>query len=106
MDKFQNDVYRKGYITGYRDGLRDAAAGKTLEVAVSNIGNLPIQAMGLSTRARNCLSNAGCVYVADVAKLSNKVIAVMRNMGPKTASEIAHWLDKHGMCLTAWADYL
>ena len=99
-------MYYIGYVRGYRDGLRDAATGKTADMAESDITALPIEAMALSTRAINCLSQAGCVYISDVAALSDHAIAIMRNLGPITASEIARWLDAHGICYSAWSKYL
>ena len=99
-------LYYKGYITGYRDGVKDAALGKVADGQSSDIGKLPIQAMGLSTRACNCLVYCGCTHVEDVIALSSYAIMSMRNLGPKTASEIARWLTEHGILCSAWAEYL
>lgn len=106
MQKNQDDHYYKGYIAGYRDGMTDAASGKTAAITESDVINLPIKGMALSTRAYNCLARADCVYIADVAALSEITIATMRNLGPKTASEIAHWLDEHGIRYSAWSRFL
>ena len=106
MEKTQDNPYYKGYIEGYRDGVRDACCGKTPKTIGNDIINLPIKVMALSTRANNCLSRAGCIYIADVAALNEHTIATMRNMGSKTAAEIAHWLDTHGLCYSAWSAYL
>lgn len=106
MTKPQDDLYYKGYIAGYQDGIRDAAAGRNVKMTESDVMGLPIRGMALSVRASNCLSRAGCTNVADVAALSEHSIAVMRNMGTKTASEIARWLDAHGISFSAWSKYL
>ena len=45
-------------------------------------------------------------YISDVAKLSEQKIATMRNLGTKTASEIARWLDEQGISYSAWCRYL
>lgn len=45
-------------------------------------------------------------YIADVVALSEHSIATMRNLGVKTASEIAHWLQDHEICYSAWRKYL
>lgn len=42
----------------------------------------------------------------DAAKLDANTIATMRNLGPKTAAEIACCLDSLGICHSAWNAYL
>lgn len=106
MEKTKENLYYKGYIAGYRDGICDAACGKNRVNIENDITRLPIIAMALSSRAQNCLHRAGCTYIADVAALSDYTIATMRNLGAKSASEIACWLDAHGICYTAWSKYL
>lgn len=106
LNKLQDDLYRKGYIAGYRDGIRAADSGKAATIIEKGIVDFPVEVMGLSTRACNCLSRAGCANIADVVVLSDQAIAAMRNMGAKTASEIAHWLDDNGICYSAWSKYL
>ena len=102
----QEGLYYEGYLAGYRDGVRDGISGK----ATVNIGNdlkeLPVWAMSLSARACNCLTRAGCKSVADVLSLSDHTIATMRNLGVKTAAEIADWLEAHGAGYSAWSKYL
>ena len=106
MERSQHDPYYKGYIADYRDGIRDGVCGKSAKATEMDITKLPIQAMALSTRTHHYLSQAGCTYIADVASLSELTIATMRNMGAKTAAEVAHWLDMHGIYYTAWSAYL
>ena len=106
MKEPQDDLYYKGYVAGYRDGIEDALNGRNTAADEKDILNLPIQAMPLSKRANNCLHLAGCTYIADVTALSEHTIATMRNLGTKTASEIAHWLDAQGICYSAWNKYL
>ena len=98
--------YRKGYVAGYRDGLRAAAQGKSEVNITESFEDLPIETMQISARARNCLVRAGCSYTSDVAKLSDQKIATMRNLGPKSAGEIAQWLDERGIHYSAWCKYL
>lgn len=104
--KCQDDLYRKGYLAGYRDGLKDASNGRTLQMVESDISNLPIQAMNLSSRAYNCLIRAKCEYIGDVISLSENKILTTRTLGAKTASEIADWLDRNGIRYSAWSKYL
>ena len=102
----EKDMYYKGYVVGYRDGLKAARNGTITELCDESVTGLPVLAMELSTRANNCLTQAGCEYVLDVAMLSERQIATMRNLGAITAAEIANWLDAHGICYSAWNQYL
>lgn len=106
MNNENQKEFYKAYIAGYRDGIKDATNGSNRNMIHDNLGNLPIRAMGLSTRAYHCLSYAGCKYIKDVAALSEYTIATMRRLGSKTAAEIARWLDSNGICYTAWSAYL
>ena len=102
----QNPLYQKGYVTGYWDGVKDAVSGKVNDWQASDIANLPIKAMGISPRAYNCLVMCGCVQVKDVAALRSEEIMRMRNLGSKTASEIARWLTMQGILSSAWSEYV
>jgi len=96
----------KGYIAGYWDGVKDTISGKVTEQQSSDIGKLPIHAMKISTRAHNCLLYSGCRYVEDVIALDSNSILTMRNLGSKSASEIANWLAENGVFCSAWMVYL
>ena len=102
----QNPLYQKGYVTGYWDGVKDAISGNVKDCQTSGIANLPIKAMALSSRAYNCLAQCGCVHVKDVVSLNSDAILKMRNLGPKTASEIACWLIEQGILSSAWTEYI
>ena len=101
-----NQSYYAGYLAGYQQGIYDALNGNITKIPSNDIAMLPIQAMGLSTRANNCLCRAGCSCVGDVTALSEQTLATMRHMGKKTAAEIAHWLDQHHIHHTPWKKYL
>ena len=102
----QKDIYYKGYIAGYKDGIQDGIRGKSITEIDNDICKLPIKAMNLSTRAYNCLIRAGCVYISDVVSISDRTIETIRNLGTKTASEIASCLHGHGITYSAWSKYL
>ena len=104
-DQQMREFYR-GYVEGYRAAVVDMEKGKLLSDMDDDLGNCPIRIMGLSTRALNCLSRAGCQNVREVAKLKSEDIAQMRSLGVKTAAEIAHWLQGLGVRFTAWEEYL
>ncbi len=96
--------YNRGFAEGYRAGLADGLAGKVpgLQAVLSE----PVACLGISVRARNCLTAKGCVSVGDVAALSEDDIRYMRNLGPVTADEIAHALRRHNICHTNWDVFL
>ena len=106
MGSVQNDSYRKGYIAGYRDGLKAAERGQTPQMEGNSIAKLPIQAMAVSTRAKNCLLHAGCWYVLDVIALDEHRISTMRNLGKRSASEVGRWLEGNGVCHSAWSRFI
>ncbi len=96
-------AYREGYLAGYRDGL---AAGLAGERAEPELLELPVEALGLPARARNCLRGAGCERVGDVARLSAEQILRMRGLGRLSADQIARSLRLHGIRPTAWDTFL
>ena len=106
MKLSNNYVFCKGYLIGYRDGLRDGGSGSIENQDILDVRQLPVRAMGLSTRAHNCLTVMGCKTIADVIAIESKMIAATRNMGPKTASEIGMWLAEHGIHCSAWSEFL
>ena len=106
MENKTNDLYYKGFVAGYREGIKAAVSVKIPNTEDVSILDIPIKGSGLSARACNGLNKAGCTYIRDVVKLSEHTIATMRNIGTKTAAEIAHWLDDHGICYSAWCEYL
>ncbi len=106
MNQSNDPIHYSSYLRGYRDGVRDTLNGKITSIPNDDLAALPLQARGLSTRATNCLHWAGCSCVADVAAPSGQTIARMRNMGMKTAAEIARWLHNHHIHCTEWEKYL
>ena len=107
LEQNTRETYRRGYRQGYRAGYQDAKEGKSGIVMDSDaVAELPIGAMGLSTRAYNCLHRFGCRFVSDVVKLSNLQILQMRNLGKVTAREIAGALENLGIRGTDWEAYL
>lgn len=102
----QDPLYQKGYAAGYWDGVKDHASGKVADGQSGDIGKIPIQAMGLSTRVSNCLLYRGYSHVEDLLELSSDEIMRMRNVGRKTASEIAQWLIEHEIYGSSWSVYV
>ena len=62
MGKNADELYYKGYVAGYRDGIRDAHNGVNTDPD-NSIANIPLTGAAISTRARNCLTVAGCITV-------------------------------------------
>lgn len=101
-----NRGYSIGYQTGYQDGSVDAASGSSRPAAPDEILNLPIEQLGLSTRAYNCMVSAQCKRIGDVARLSEEQIATMKSLGKISANEIAQALKKQQVQHTAWEKFL
>lgn len=106
MEKSNESQCFKAYIAGYRDGVADAYSGKAKNGISNDPARIPVPVMGLSTRACNCLVMAGCQTVADILALDDDAVRRMRNLGPKTAAEIAQWLVEHYYFSTVWVQYL
>ena len=106
MEMKTENQYYKGFVAGYREGIKAAASGKIPNPEEFTVLDLPVKAVGFSTRACNGLEKAGCTYIGDVVNLSEHTITTMRKVGVTTAKEIAHWLDDHGICYSAWSMYL
>ena len=99
-------LYRQGYIAGYQKALMDYhILPKDSHISVE-IQALPIDNLGLSARAVNCLRIAGCNCIGDVCGLDELRIQRMRNLGPKTAAEIAGLIVEYGIHHTAWSQFL
>ncbi len=99
----ERQAYLRGYRCGFQDGLAAHASGGA---AAPTLPEMPIEALGLSSRPRNCLLACQCLRVGDVAQLSEERIRHMRNLGKKGAAEIAQSLRSHGLFGTAWDLFL
>ena len=106
MNAAEKEVYYKGYVSGYRMGMRDAMNGYSIDLEHICAGDIPVEAAELSTRVKNCLLFSGCKYLRDVVEFDGKKIRTMRNFGPKGAAEVARYLDSLGIYHSAWNAYL
>ena len=99
-------LYRQGYLAGYQKALMDYQILPQDSQIPVDIATLPVDHLGLSARAINCLHAAGCRCIADVCGLELLRIQRMRNLGPKTAAEIAGLIVGYGIHHTAWSQFL
>lgn len=110
MRKRMAEEYRKAFQTGYSDGyqkgVEDTRNGIKPKNATEEILNIPIENMGLSVHAYNCLRIGGCERVRDVIALESDRILRMRQIGPKTAGEIARVIQGYGLRNTVWDKFL
>lgn len=95
---------RKAYLLGYHAGYSDGISGKEKDRVQAPSD--PIEAMDLSGRAHSCLHYAGYRLISEVAALPEFDIQRMRNLGKKTANEIALALHKLGIFGTDWDLFL
>lgn len=102
--------YRKGYHAGYSEGCKNAVegchSGDTPSYQPEEVMDLPITCLNLSSRAYNCLYRTGYRRIRDIASLNKEQIFAMRNLGRKSADEIAKVLLAHGITQTDWNEYL
>ena len=105
-ERARGEGYKVGYAQGYKDGNADGRNGVEKPAISEELLNHPINSMGLSVRAFNCLLRAGCERVGDVIRLSEYQIQTLRNLGPKSANEIACTLRDMGIPNTNWESYI
>ncbi len=98
--------YRKGYAQGYKDGAYDTEIGVVPNGGHEDLYEQPVETMGLSSRALNCLKAYKCERIGDVVRVPDETIRRMRNLGTKTADEIARALQSCGIMRTAWDAFL
>jgi len=105
-ERVRGEGYKVGYAQGYKDGNTDGRNGVEQPPTSEELLNHPIDSLGLSVRAYNCLRRGQHLRVADVVRLSDQQIQAMRNLGPKCANEIACVLRDLGIPNTSWAAYI
>ncbi len=93
----------RGFRRGYRAGFLD---GRSALHTDADVLSLPLEAMEISVRAQNCLQSCQCRRIGDVAKVPIETIWRMRNLGKKSADEIARALNRNRIFGTAWDAYL
>lgn len=110
LKRISTEAYSRGYTDGYKAGYKsgkfDAENGMEPPKTPEETLNPPIETMGISVRAFNCLKGAGCVTIGDVAQLNADRIWRMRSLGKVSADEIAHCLQKQEITGTAWDSFL
>ncbi len=99
----ERQAFEDGYRKGYRDGLADGKSGKKKPLELMQ---LPVEALGLSSRPLNCLRLCGCKRISDVVVLSEEDIRQIRSLGKIGADEIARSLHEHKIYPTDWDEFL
>lgn len=69
------------------------------KVEINNLLDSPIETLGLSSRAYNCLRRAGKKTIKDVALMSISELQSIRNMGSKSVYEVESALEEKGVKL-------
>ena len=106
VEEERRKAYQEGFCTGYQKGKKEARRVQSKELANNKILDMPIESMGLSTKAYHCLQREKCRCVRDVAAFDAERVDHIRGMGPKTAGQIARILRGYGIANTAWDKYL
>lgn len=95
------------YVRGYNAGFEDAEKGGTNYVSSYHSHHLNMEDLDLSVRSFNCLKRAGINTLEDIINITNPdAIMRIRNLGRKSAVEIAEKLLRLGICNEAWASIL
>ena len=105
-ERAYGEGYKTGYDQGYKDGYSDGQNGAEQPSISEELLNHPIDSLGLSVRAYNCLLRAGCERVGDAVRLSDDQIQRIRNLGAKSANEIACAIRDLGIPNTSWSTYI
>lgn len=87
-------------------GRKDERTGREQAYEDNPDMNLTIENLNLSTWAYQCLRKLGCHKIGDVAQKEADDIWRTRNMGKKTADEIAQALRNHGIYNTDWDQFI
>lgn len=101
-----NKGYSKGYAEGYRHGQLDHENNITHSYGPDDLMAQPIEYLNLSTRAQQCLFYRNCETVGDIVRLTEDIILTTRNLGKKSADEIARKLKAVGVQGSAWDQFL
>lgn len=101
-----NKGYSKGYRDGYRHGRTDAENNVAFSYGPEDLLSQPIQYLNLSTRAQQCMFGFGCKTVGDIVRLTEEQIMRTRNLGKKSADEIARKLNAAGAKGSPWDQFL
>ena len=97
-------AYVMGYRAGYTDGRKNQPDATQMNYDEETIQEIPIEAMDISFHAKASLTQIGCRYVSDVAKLPADRIRTLRNVGKVTVRNVAQALKEYGITDTEW-DY-
>lgn len=103
LKRVSDAQYRHGFRAGFVEGRKLAQIPQGQQ---DDILDQPIDCLDISVRAYNCLIFANCRQLRDVAAMSKHTIFATRNLGIKSAREIAKALLAQGIRDTAWEDHL
>lgn len=101
-----NRGFSKGYAEGYRHGRIDQENNVDYSYGPEDLLAQPIEYLNLSTRAQQCLFYRHCETVGDAVRLSEETIRTTRNLGKKSADEIARKLRAAGAQGSDWDQFL
>ena len=101
-----NKGFSKGYADGYRHGRMDQENNIAHSFGPDDLLAQPVEYLNLSTRAQQCLFLRGCETVGDIVRLTEETIRTTRNLGKKSADEIARKLQAVGAKGSDWDQFL
>lgn len=98
--------YKEGYEEGRKNGERDAYQ-RGYDDCQNNrdsqhprkaeeLPNTPVEELGLSVRAHNCMKRSGINTLQEIAGLEPEELASIKNLGVKSYNEIVEMLKTYG----------
>jgi hypothetical protein len=85
------------YLSKKRIALEEIVKKEKEQQYTENPGLIPIEDIGLTVRAYNCLYRKGLKNVNDIMALEKEELYNIRNLGLKSIEDIIHCLEAHGV---------
>lgn len=93
MEQKMEEEYRKGYDRGYAQAQKDFLA--PIKPGTGKL-NLPIEDMGMTVRAYNCLKRAGINTSDEISKCGYGGLMNLRNFGRGTLHDVVKHMEYLG----------
>lgn len=100
IQKLEKENYElQGILSGVRRALLKGNTGPAANDDIGDDESIPIENLGLSSRAFNCLKRNGINTVADLVRMTADELCELRNFGSTSLGEVKGALASQGMSL-------
>lgn len=93
--KARDEGYKEGYADGYKTAYSEKLSDP--EKVIEAIPEVPLEDLGLTVRAYNCLKRAGINTLRELAKSNPTGVAKARNLGKRSFCEVVDVLEHYGI---------